>query len=187
VRCRVYVGHIRKCCHLFWFILCVLYILSEMYSVCSLLWRYTSCDCYLLYLPISPSLHSDDHTLNNIMTHILRTPCNMEYILGTYCPYFLLPAPGLHRLCQIDVQLYIVIGHMTWYCLIFVAAWFLHDEILDIQSVVEETHMNVIEVLGFLTSSIIQYSKNQKTQRFGNLTCFRPQLRKGRHLFCGAP
>jgi hypothetical protein len=33
------------------------------------------------------------------------------------------------------------------------------------------------ELLGFWTLSIVRYFRNYKTQRFGNWTCFRPQVR----------
>jgi hypothetical protein len=35
--------------------------------------------------------------------------------------------------------------------------------------------------LGFWTLSIVRYSRNSKTQRFGNGICFRPQVRGRRH------
>jgi hypothetical protein len=41
------------------------------------------------------------------------------------------------------------------------------------------------EVLRFWTSSIIRNSKYMKTQRFG--ICFRPQMRRGRHILCWVP
>jgi hypothetical protein len=34
------------------------------------------------------------------------------------------------------------------------------------------------ELLGFWTLSIIQYSRNYKTQHFGNWICFHPQVRE---------
>jgi hypothetical protein len=35
------------------------------------------------------------------------------------------------------------------------------------------------DLLGFWTFSIVRYSRKQKTRRFGNWICFRPQV-KGR-------
>jgi hypothetical protein len=35
----------------------------------------------------------------------------------------------------------------------------------------------IIQLLDFRTLSIVRYSRNQKTQRFGNWICFRPQVR----------
>jgi hypothetical protein len=32
--------------------------------------------------------------------------------------------------------------------------------------------------------SVVRYSKNERTQRFGNCICFRPQVRGRRHLLC---
>jgi hypothetical protein len=44
------------------------------------------------------------------------------------------------------------------------------------------------ELLGFWTLSIVQYSRNQKTQRFGNWICFRPQImREGEDIFGWVP
>jgi cytochrome c-type biogenesis protein CcmH/NrfF len=39
---------------------------------------------------------------------------------------------------------------------------------------------------GFWTVSIVRYSRNYKTQRFGNCICFPPQVR-GRHLLSWVP
>jgi hypothetical protein len=33
------------------------------------------------------------------------------------------------------------------------------------------------ELHGFWTLSVVQYSRKQKTKRFGNWICFRPQVR----------
>jgi hypothetical protein len=44
------------------------------------------------------------------------------------------------------------------------------------------------ELLGFWTLSIVRYSRNYKTQRFGNWLCFRLQVRgRGRHLLSWVP
>jgi hypothetical protein len=43
------------------------------------------------------------------------------------------------------------------------------------------------ELLGFWTLSIVRYSKNLRTQRFGNRICFRPQVTSARHLLCCIP
>jgi hypothetical protein len=40
------------------------------------------------------------------------------------------------------------------------------------------------ELLTFWTLRIVRNSKYQKTQRFGNWICFRPQVRGGGHLLC---
>jgi hypothetical protein len=42
------------------------------------------------------------------------------------------------------------------------------------------------QLLGVWALSIVRYSKNWRTQRFGNWNCFRPQV-KGRHLLCWVP
>jgi hypothetical protein len=39
-----------------------------------------------------------------------------------------------------------------------------------------DIQMFLSELLGFWTSSIIQYSKNYRIQCFGNWICFRPQV-----------
>jgi hypothetical protein len=40
------------------------------------------------------------------------------------------------------------------------------------------------ELLGLRTSTIVQNSKNCKTQRFGKLICSRLQVEGERHLLC---
>jgi hypothetical protein len=42
------------------------------------------------------------------------------------------------------------------------------------------------ESLGFFTFSVVQYSRDNKTRRFGNWICFRPQL-KGKDTYLVRP
>jgi hypothetical protein len=35
----------------------------------------------------------------------------------------------------------------------------------------------ILRITGFLDFSIVRYSRNYKTQRFGNWICFRPQMK----------
>jgi hypothetical protein len=44
-----------------------------------------------------------------------------------------------------------------------------------------------IESLGFWTFSIVLYSREQKTRRFGNWICFRPQVKGGEYIYSGGP
>jgi hypothetical protein len=37
--------------------------------------------------------------------------------------------------------------------------------------------IRITQLLGFWILSIVRYSRNEKTQRFGNCICFRPQVR----------
>jgi hypothetical protein len=39
------------------------------------------------------------------------------------------------------------------------------------------------ELLGFGTFSIVRYSREQKTRRFGNWICFRPQVKGGEDTY----
>jgi hypothetical protein len=43
------------------------------------------------------------------------------------------------------------------------------------------------ELLGFWTLSIVQYSRNYKTERFRNWICFHPQVKGGRNLLSWNP
>jgi hypothetical protein len=66
---------------------------------------------------------------------------------------------------------------------------YLFERVGDIQIVcVEVVSKGVLtmvyntELLGSWTSSIVWYSREQKTRRFGNWSCFHTQVRGGGHL-----
>jgi hypothetical protein len=42
------------------------------------------------------------------------------------------------------------------------------------------------DLLGFWTFSIVRYSREYKTRRFGNRICYRPQVKEEKHLFSWA-